>query len=137
WFSARGNGICHQVHAERFAAPGRTLAGADSHTCTAGGLGVLALGLTATAVAAVLAAGTHPMVRPEVLGVRVSGALPEWVGGKDVALELLRRLTVRGACGAVLEFQGEGVEAIPIHARLTIANMAAELRALPPLFPPD
>ena len=136
-FSRPGNGICHQVHLERFGAPGKTLLGSDSHTPTSGGVGALAIGAGGLDVAVAMAGGPFYLTMPRVLGVRLTGALPPWVAAKDVILELLRRLTVKGGVGRVVEYCGPGVASLPVPARATITNMGAELGATTSIFPSD
>jgi aconitate hydratase len=137
YFSGPGNGISHQVHLERFSVPGKTLLGSDSHTPTAGGAGMLALGAGGLDVALALAGQPFYLAVPEVLGVRLSGRLPEWVSAKDVILELLRRLTVKGGRGKILEYFGPGVATLGVPERASIANMGAELGATTSIFPAD
>ncbi len=137
YFSRPGNGICHQVHLERFGAPGQTLLGSDSHTPTAGGLGMLAIGAGGLDVAVAMAGGPFFMTAPEILRVNLTGKLPPWVGAKDIILELLRRLTVKGGVGRVLEYGGPGVKELSVPERATIANMGAELGATSSVFPSD
>src|SRR5690349_17176946 len=128
-FSKPGNGICHQVHLERFAAPGKTLLGSDSHTPTSGGAGMLAIGAGGLDVAVAMAGGPYSMECPKVLGVELTGALQPWVSAKDIVLEMLRRLGVRGGVGRVIEYWGEGVAGLSVPERATITNMGAELGA--------
>jgi aconitate hydratase len=137
YFSPPGNGICHQVHLERFSAPGKTLIGSDSHTPTAGGAGMLAFGAGGLDVALALAGQPFYLVMPEVLGIRLTGRFPAWVSAKDVILELLRRLTVKGGVGKILEYFGPGVKHLAVPERATIANMGAELGATTSIFPSD
>ncbi len=137
YFSRPGNGICHQVHLERFGAPGKTLLGSDSHTPTAGGLGMLAIGAGGLDVAVAMAGEPFYLEVPRVIKVELSGELPPWVGAKDVILELLRRLTVKGGLNTIFEYGGEGVKSLSIPQRATIANMGAELGATTSLFPSD
>ena len=137
YLSRAGNGICHQVHLERFAVPGQTLLGADSHTPTAGGLGMLAIGSGGLDVAAAMAGGPFYLVMPHLTLVRLLGELPPWVSAKDVILELLRRLSVKGGRGRVFEYAGPGVAALSAPERATITNMGAELGATTSLFPSD
>ncbi|MGI6209666.1 MAG: aconitase family protein, partial [Anaerolineae bacterium] len=136
-FSRPGNGICHQVHLERFARPGRTLLGADSHTPTAGGMGSLAIGAGGLDVAAAMAGEPFRLQMPRVLGVRLVGQLQPWVSAKDIIIELQRRLTVKGGVGRVLEYFGPGVATLSVPQRATITNMGAELGATSSLFPSD
>jgi aconitate hydratase len=128
YFSRPGNGICHQVHLERFGAPGKTLLGSDSHTPTSGGLGSLAMGAGGLDVAVAMGGEPFHLSMPEVLGVRLAGQLQPWVSAKDIILEMLRRLTVKGGVGRVIEYYGEGVATLSASERATITNMGAELR---------
>jgi aconitate hydratase len=137
YFSRPGNGICHQVHLERFAAPGQTLLGSDSHTPTAGGMGMLAIGAGGLDVAAAMAGYPFYLAMPKVVLVRMQGSLPPWVAAKDVILELLRRLTVKGGVGRVFEYGGEAVRRLTVPERATICNMGAELGATGSVFPSD
>ena len=137
YFSRPGNGICHQVHLERFGAPGKTLLGSDSHTPTSGGVGMLSIGAGGLDVAVAMAGGSFYLAMPRILGVRLSGALSPWVSAKDVILEMLRRLTVKGGVGRIVEYFGPGVATLPVPARATITNMGAELGATTSLFPSD
>ena len=137
YFSRPGNGICHQVHLERFAAPGETLLGADSHTPTAGGVGALAIGAGGLDVAVAMAGEPFYVPMPRVVLVRLSGTLAPWASAKDVILELLRRLTVKGGVGRVIEYGGPGVAALTVPQRATITNMGAELGATSSIFPSD
>jgi len=136
-FSKAGNGICHQVHLERFGVPGETLLGSDSHTPTAGGLGMLAIGAGGLDVAMAMAGRPFPLTIPEVVQVRLEGALPPWVSAKDIILELLRRLTVKGGVGKIFEYGGPGVRGLSVPERATIANMGTELGATSSIFPSD
>ncbi len=137
WFSRPGNGICHQVHLEQFGVPGKTLLGSDSHTPTAGGLGILGIGAGGLDVAVAMAGGPFYLTVPEVLKVNLVGTLPPWVGAKDIILELLRRLTVKGGVGKIIEYGGSGIESLSVPERATITNMGAELGATASLFPSD
>ncbi|MCD6290803.1 MAG: aconitate hydratase [Anaerolineae bacterium] len=137
YFSRPGNGICHQVHLERFARPGRTLLGSDSHTPTAGGMGMLAFGAGGLDVAVAMGGGPYYLTTPRVLGVHLTGKLPPWVSAKDVILEMLRRLSVKGGVGYIVEYFGDGVRSLDIPSRATIANMGAELGATTSIFPSD
>ena len=137
YFSPPGNGICHQVHLEAFGIPGKTLLGSDSHTPTAGGLGMLAIGAGGLDVALAMAGQPFYLIMPEIVGVRLTGKLPPWVSAKDVILELLRRLTVKGGVGKILEYFGPGVQNLSVPDRATIANMGAELGATTSVFPAD
>lgn len=137
YYSKPGNGICHQVHLERFAVPGGTLLGSDSHTPTCGGLGMLSIGAGGLDVAIAMAGGSFYFSMPEIVLVKLSGALSPWVTAKDVILELLRRLTVKGGVGKIFEYGGEGVKTLTVTERATITNMGAELGALTSIFPSD
>ncbi len=136
-FSRPGNGICHQVHLERFGAPGKTLIGSDSHTPTAGGLGMLGMGAGGLDVAVAMGGGTYYITMPRIIGVRLDGTLPDYVSAKDIILEVLRRLSVKGGVGAIVEYFGEGVKSLSVPQRATITNMGAELGATTSLFPSD
>ena len=136
-FSRPGNGICHQVHLERFAVPGETLVGSDSHTPTAGGVGMLAMGAGGLDVAVAMAGEPFYLNMPKVVLIRLTGQLPPWVAGKDVILELLRRLSVDGGVGKVFEYGGPGVASLNVTQRATITNMGAELGATTSVFPSD
>jgi aconitate hydratase len=136
-FSRPGNGICHQVHLERFGVPGKTLLGADSHTPTSGGLGMLAMGAGGLDVAVAMAGQPYYLPMPEVVLVRLTGAMAPWVSAKDVILELLRRLSVKGGVGRVFEYGGPGIAGLTVPQRATITNMGAELGATSSLFPSD
>ncbi|MFB6104215.1 MAG: aconitate hydratase, partial [Halobacteriaceae archaeon] len=136
-FSRPGNGICHQVHKEHFAAPGKTLLGSDSHTPTPGGMGELAIGAGGIDVAVAMGGGPYYIDMPEVVNVRLEGELPGWATAKDVILELLRRLSVKGGVGKVLEYTGPGVESLTVPERTTITNMGTELGATTSIFPTD
>ncbi|WP_018256728.1 aconitate hydratase [Halomicrobium katesii] len=136
-FSRPGNGICHNVHKENFAAPGKTMLGSDSHTPTPGGLGELAIGSGGLDVAVAMGGGAYYIDMPEVVNVRLEGELPEWATAKDVILELLRRLSVKGGVGKVLEYTGPGVESLTVPERTTITNMGTELGATTSIFPTD
>lgn len=136
-FSRPGNGICHQVHLERFAVPGQTLLGSDSHTPTAGGIGMLAIGAGGLDVAVAMGGGPFYMTMPRILLVRLRGRLAPWVTAKDVILELLRRLSVKGGVGKIIEYGGEGVATLTVPERATITNMGAELGATTSIFPSD
>ncbi len=136
-FSRPGNGICHQVHLERFAIPGKTLIGSDSHTPTAGGIGMLAMGAGGLDVAVAMGGGTYYITMPRIIHVNLTGKLPDYVGAKDVILEVLRMLSVKGGVGAVVEYGGEGVKTLSVPQRATITNMGAELGATTSVFPAD
>jgi aconitate hydratase len=137
YFSRPGNGICHNVHRENFAAPGKTLLGSDSHTPTPGGLGQLAIGAGGLDVAVAMGGGPYYIEMPEVVNVRLEGELPEWSTAKDVILEMLRRLSVKGGVGKIFEYTGPGVESLSAPERMTITNMGTELGATSSLFPTD
>jgi len=137
YFSRPGNGICHQVHLERFAKPGKTLLGSDSHTPTAGGMGMLAMGAGGLDVAVAMGGGAFYLPSPKVLCVWLTGKLSEWVSAKDIILEVLRRLTVKGGVGKIIEYAGPGVKTLTVPERSTITNMGAELGASSSIFPSD
>ncbi len=136
-FSKPGNGICHQIHLERFGKPGKTLIGSDSHTPTGGGIGMLAMGAGGLDVAVAMGGGTYYTTMPKVTLVRLSGALTAWVGAKDIILEVLRILSVKGGVGKIIEYGGEGVKTLTVPERATITNMGAELGATTSVFPSD
>ena len=136
-FSRPGNGICHQVHLERFAAPGKTLIGSDSHTPTAGGIGMMGMGAGGLDVAVAMGGGTYYITMPRIIGVELIGTLKDYVSAKDIILEVLRRLSVKGGVGAVVEYFGEGVKSLSVPQRATITNMGAELGATTSIFPSD
>lgn len=136
-FSRPGNGICHQVHLERFAVPGTTLLGADSHTPTAGGMGALGIGAGGLDVAVAMAGGPFYFNMPAVVRVNLVGRLSPWVSAKDIILEVLRRLSVKGGVGKVIEYGGEGIATLSVPERATITNMGAELGATTSIFPSD
>lgn len=136
-FSRPGNGICHQVHLERFAVPGTTLLGSDSHTPTAGGVGALAIGAGGLDVAVAMAGGPFYFNMPAVIRVNLHGRLSPWVSAKDIILEVLRRLTVKGGVGKIIEYGGDGVATLSVPERATITNMGAELGATTSIFPSD
>ncbi len=137
YFSRPGNGICHQVHLERFAVPGKTLLGSDSHTPTAGGMGMLAIGAGGLDVAVAMGGGPFYTVMPKIVRVELVGELQPWVTAKDVILEMLRRLTVKGGVGKIFEYVGPGVRTLSVPERATITNMGAELGATTSIFPSD
>lgn len=137
YFSRAGNGICHQVHLERFAVPGRVLLGADSHTPTCGGMGMFAVGVGGLDVALAMAGEPFYLKVPKIIQVRLSGRLSPWVSAKDIILEILRRYTVKGGVGKVLEYSGPGVRTLSVPERATLTNMGAELGATTSLFPSD
>ncbi len=137
WLSKPGNGICHQVHLERFAKPGKTLLGSDSHTPTSGGIGMIAIGAGGLDVASAMAGEPFYLKMPKIVGVHLKGKLPDWVTAKDIILELLRRLTVKGGVGKIFEYFGDGIKELSVPERATITNMGAELGATTSLFPSD
>lgn len=137
YFSRPGNGICHQVHLERFGVPGETLLGSDSHTPTAGGLGMLAIGAGGLDVAVAMAGGPFYLTMPQVVKINLTGKLQPWVSAKDVILEVLRRLSVKGGVGKIIEYGGPGVATLSVPERATITNMGAELGATTSIFPSD
>ena len=136
-FSRPGNGICHQVHLERFGVPGKTLIGSDSHTPTAGGIGMLGMGAGGLDVAVAMGGGAYYITMPKIIKVNLEGALSDYVSAKDVILEVLRILGVKGGVGAVIEYAGEGVKSLSVPQRATITNMGAELGATSSVFPSD
>lgn len=136
-FSRPGNGICHQVHLERFSKPGKTLIGSDSHTPTAGGIGMLGMGAGGLDVAVAMGGGTYYITMPKIIKVELIGKLRDYVGAKDVILEVLRILGVKGGVGAIVEYAGEGVKTLSVPQRATITNMGAELGATCSIFPSD
>lgn len=137
WFSRAGNGICHQVHLERFGIPGKTLLGSDSHTPTGGGIGMIAIGAGGLDVAVAMGGGAFHLSMPKVFGVKLTGSLKPGVAAKDIILEVLRRETVKGGVGAIYEYFGEGVSTLSVPQRATITNMGAELGATCSVFPSD
>lgn len=137
YFSRPGNGICHQVHLERFGVPGQTLLGSDSHTPTAGGLGMLAIGAGGLNVAVAMGGGPFYLTMPRIVQVRLSGKLSRWINAKDVILEILKRLTVKGGVNKVFEYTGDGVRTLDVPERSIITNMGAELGATTSIFPSD
>jgi aconitate hydratase len=137
FFSRPGNGICHQLHLERFARPGKTLIGSDSHTPTAGGIGSFALGAGGLDVAVAMAGRPYRIKYPKILGVKLTGKLVDWVSAKDVILEVLRRIDVKGGVGKVLEYFGPGVKTLSVPERATITNMGTETGATTSVFPSD
>lgn len=137
YFSRPGNGICHQVHLERFGIPGKTLIGSDSHTPTGGGIGMIAIGAGGMDVAVAMGGGTYYITCPKVVKVNLTGKLKSWVSAKDVILEVLKRLSVKGGVGKVIEYCGEGVKTLSVPERATITNMGAELGATTSIFPSD
>ena len=136
-FSRPGNGICHQVHLERFGVPGKTLIGSDSHTPTAGGIGMLGMGAGGLDVAVAMGGGTYYITMPKNIRINLVGKLPDYVGAKDIILEVLRMLGVKGGVGAIVEYGGEGIKNLSVPQRATITNMGAELGATSSIFPSD
>ncbi|MBO7375915.1 MAG: aconitate hydratase, partial [Clostridia bacterium] len=136
-FSRPGNGICHQVHLERFGVPGKTLVGSDSHTPTGGGIGMLAFGAGGLDVAVAMGGGAYHIVMPRMTRINLSGRLSPWVSAKDVILEVLSRLSVKGGVGKIIEYGGEGVATLSVPERATITNMGTELGATTSVFPSD
>ena len=137
YFSRPGNGICHQVHLERFGKPGKTLIGSDSHTPTGGGIGMLAMGAGGLDVAVAMGGGTYYITMPKIVKVNLTGKLSPWVAAKDVILEVLKIMTVKGGVGKIIEYGGEGVSTLSVPERATITNMGAELGATTSVFPSD
>ena len=136
-FSRPGNGICHQVHLERFGKPGKTLIGSDSHTPTGGGIGMLAMGAGGMDVAVAMGGGLYYITMPKMYKVNLTGHLRPWVSAKDVSLEILRILSVKGGVGAIIEWGGEGVKTLSVPERATITKMGTELGATTSIFPSD
>ncbi len=136
-FSRPGNGICHQVHLERFGIPGKTLLGSDSHTPTGGGIGMLAMGAGGLDVAVAMGGGTYYIPMPQTVKINLTGKLPPWVAAKDIILEVLRRMSVKGGLGKIIEYAGEGIKTLSVPERATITNMGAELGATTSIFPSD
>ncbi|MBQ5319514.1 MAG: aconitate hydratase [Oscillospiraceae bacterium] len=137
YFSRPGNGICHQVHLERFGIPGKTLIGSDSHTPTGGGIGMIAIGAGGLDVAVAMGGGAYYITYPKIVNVKLTGKLNPWVAAKDVILEVLRIMSVKGGVGKVIEYTGEGVKTLSVPERATITNMGAELGATTSIFPSD
>lgn len=137
YFSRPGNGICHQVHLERFGKPGKTLIGSDSHTPTGGGIGMLAMGAGGLDVAVAMGGGAYNITMPKMFKVNLTGKLRSFVTAKDVSLEILRILSVKGGVGAIIEWGGDGVKTLSVPERATITNMGAELGATTSIFPSD
>lgn len=137
YFSRPGNGICHQVHLERFGIPGKTLIGSDSHTPTGGGIGMLAMGAGGLDVAVAMGGGAYYITMPKMVKVNLTGKLSPWVSAKDVILEVLRIMSVKGGVGKIIEYAGEGVKSLSVPERATITNMGAELGATTSIFPSD
>lgn len=136
-FSRPGNGICHQVHLERFGIPGKTLIGSDSHTPTGGGIGMLAMGAGGLDVAVAMGGGAYYITMPKMVRVNLRGSLQPWVAAKDIILEVLRIMSVKGGVGKIVEYGGEGVKTLSVPERATITNMGAELGATTSIFPSD
>jgi aconitate hydratase len=137
YFSRAGNGICHQVHLERFGAPGKTLLGSDSHTPTGGGLGMIAIGAGGLDVAVAMGGGAYYLTCPKVTNVHLTGKLPDWVTAKDVVLKVLSILSVKGNVGTVCEYTGPGIDSLSVPERATITNMGAETGVTTSIFPSD
>ena len=137
YFSRPGNGICHQVHLERFGKPGKTLIGSDSHTPTGGGIGMLAIGAGGLDVAVAMGGGAYYITMPKMVKVNLTGALKPWVSAKDIILKVLEIMTVKGGVGKIVEYAGEGVKTLSVPERATITNMGAELGATTSIFPSD
>ncbi len=137
YFSRPGNGICHQVHLERFGIPGKTLIGSDSHTPTGGGLGMIAIGAGGLDVAVAMGGGAYYITYPKIVNIKLTGKLQPWVAAKDVILKVLQIMTVKGGVGKVIEYTGEGVKTLSVPERATITNMGAELGATTSIFPSD
>jgi aconitate hydratase len=137
YFSKPGNGICHQVHLERFSVPGDTLLGSDSHTPTCGGMGMLAIGAGGLDVAAAMAGGEYNIIMPRIVNVELKGKLKKFTSAKDIILEVLKHFTVKGGVNKIFEYTGEGVKTLSVPERGTIANMGAELGATTSVFPSD
>ncbi|MBO5993890.1 MAG: aconitate hydratase, partial [Firmicutes bacterium] len=136
-FSRPGNGICHQVHLERFGVPGKTLIGSDSHTPTGGGIGMLAFGAGGLDVAVAMGGGAYYITMPKMIKVELKGRLRPFVTAKDISLEILRILSVKGGVGYIIEWGGEGIKGLTVPERATITNMGAELGATTSIFPAD
>ncbi len=137
FYSRAGNGICHQVHLERFGRPGKTLLGSDSHTPTGGGIGMIAIGAGGLDVAVAMGGGPFYLTCPKVVKVNLTGKLQPWVSAKDVILTILRMLTTKGNVGTVIEYAGDGVKTLSVPERATITNMGAELGVTTSVFPSD
>ena len=137
YFSRPGNGICHQVHLERFGKPGKTLIGSDSHTPTGGGIGMLAMGAGGLDVAVAMGGGAYYITMPKMYKVNLTGKLNPFVSAKDISLEILRILSVKGGVGAIIEWGGEGIKTLSVPERATITNMGTELGATTSIFPSD
>jgi aconitate hydratase len=137
YFSRPGNGICHQVHLERFGVPGKTLLGSDSHTPTSGGIGMMSIGAGGLDVAMAMAGKPFSMIYPKVIGINLSGTLNHWVSAKDIILKVLSILTTKGNVGSIVEYFGEGIQNLTVPERATITNMGAELGVTTSIFPSD
>ena len=137
YFSKPGNGICHQVHLERFAKPGKTLIGSDSHTPTSSAMGMIAIGAGGLDVAKAMAGIPYRLTMPEVVNIKLEGKLSHGVSAKDIILEVLRQLSVKGGVGKVFEYSGEALKDLTVYQRATITNMGAELGATTSIFPSD
>lgn len=137
YYSRPGNGICHQVHLERFGKPGKTLIGSDSHTPTGGGIGMLAMGAGGLDVAAAMGGGAYYISMPKMVRINLTGKLQPWVAAKDIILEVLKIMSVKGGVGKIIEYGGEGVKTLTVPERATITNMGAELGATTSIFPSD
>ncbi len=137
WFSRPGNGVSHPVHMQYFGKPGKTLLGSDSHTPAAGSLGMLAIGAGGLDVAMAIAGHPFYLTMPKIWGVKLTGKLPDWVSAKDIILEMLRRHTVKGGLGHIIEYYGPGLKELSAMDRHVIANMGAELGATSTVFPSD
>lgn len=136
-YSKPGNGICHQVHLERFGIPGKTLIGSDSHTPTGGGIGMLAIGAGGLDVAVAMGGGAYYITMPKVVKINLTGKISDWVSAKDIILEVLRIMTVKGGIGKIIEYSGDGISSLSVPERATITNMGAELGATTSIFPSD
>ena len=136
-FSRPGNGICHQVHLERFGKPGKTLIGSDSHTPTGGGIGMIAIGAGGLDVAVAMGGGTYYITMPQIVNVKLTGSLKPFVAAKDIILKVLQIMTVKGGVGKIIEYTGSGVKTLSVPERATITNMGAELGATTSVFPSD
>lgn len=137
WFSRPGNGICHQVHLERFGIPGKTLIGSDSHTPTGGGMGMLSFGAGGLDVAVAMGGGAYHITMPRITHILLTGSLSPWVSAKDIILEVLRRMSVKGGVGKIIEYGGAGIDTLSVPERATITNMGTELGATTSIFPSD
>ena len=136
-FSRPGNGICHQVHLERFGIPGKTLIGSDSHTPTGGGIGMLSFGAGGLDVAVAMGGGAYYITMPKMTRINLHGALSPWVSAKDIILEVLRIMSVKGGVGKIIEYGGDGIKTLSVPERATITNMGTELGATTSVFPSD